>query len=147
MSKMSPRIMLALLVVVITVLISRPDFRGCSGAVFAQTSAASPSTQASPVTSPDRVPKVDHPHPGFLWVKGHPLLMPYSECGNLIERAIWGQQVTITDEPCKTKLAEALRINRTEPDVDAAPVLNGSRPEDLSPPGTQPPARRAEPTQ
>ena len=131
MSKVHLRIALALLAGLIFVPISPANFAGSHGVVLAQGSATSPSAQASPARPPGRAPKIDHPHAGFLWVKGHPLLMPYRECGDLIERAIWGQQVTIGDAPCKAKLEEALRIERTEPDVESAPpLLNCSRPED-----------------
>src|SRR5579864_1089376 len=121
---MSQGITLALLVGLFSVLISRADFRGSSGIVFAQPSAASPFPQASPVSRPAMAPHRYIPlGPGYLWVKGHPLIMPYRGCADLIERKIWGQQVTITDAPCKAKLEEALRINRTEPDVDAVPSI------------------------
>jgi hypothetical protein len=59
--------------------------------------------------------------------------MPYRGCADLIERALWGEQVTVTDAPCKSKLEEALRIDRTEPDVVTVPGINGSRPEDKVP--------------
>ena len=148
MSKISSRMPLALLVGAISVLISRSDFSGSGGVVSAQTSATSPTNQASPAGQPAMAPhRYVPPGPGYLWVKGHPLTMPYRRCADLIERRIWGQQATITDAACKAKLEEALRINRTEPDVDAVPAINGSRPEDLSPPGTQPFPQRSEPTQ
>ena len=150
MLRMNLRIAIALAVGLISAPISPIDFAGSSAVAFAQDSSATPAAQASQVTPPGMEPNIDHPHPGFLWVKGHPLLMPYPECSNLIQSAMRGQQVTINDEPCKAKLEEALRIERTEPDVESAPpLLNGSRPEDLSPP-PHPPADRApqaEPTE
>ena len=150
MLRMNLRITIALAVGLILAPISRINFAGSSAVAFAQDSAATPAAQASPVTPPGMAPKIDLPlGPSVLWVKGHPLDMPYPECGNLIERAIWGQQVTITDAPCKAKLEESLRIERTEPDIESAPPgINGSRPEDLSPPIPQnyyP--QRAEPTE
>ena len=118
--------------------ISLTHFAGSGTVAYAQDSAASPSAQASPVTPPGMAPNIDHPHPGFLWVKGHPLDMPYRECAELIQRTLWGQQVTVNDAPCKAKLEEALKIDRTEPDIEAEPAINASRPEDLSPPQTPP---------
>jgi hypothetical protein len=141
---MNLRIMVAILVGLFSAPVSRMDFAESSGVVLAQSSATSPSAQASPATPPGMVPLIEHSHAGFLWVKGHPLLMPYRGCADLIQRTMWGQQVSITDAPCKAKLEEALRIDRTEPDVESAPpLLNGSRPEDLSPPGTQPDSAKA----
>ena len=149
MSKMHLRITLALLVGLICMPMLRTDFAGSSGVVLAQDSATTPSAQSSPAIRPGREPNIDHPlGPSVLWVKGHPLDMPYRECGDLIERTMWGQQVTITDAPCKAMLAEALRIDRTEPDVEAIPAIDGSRPEDKLPPGIGPdPPTRDEPTQ
>src|SRR5260370_1317105 len=112
MSKISPRITHAILAVMISVLISRADFSGSSGVVFAENSAASPAPQASPVSPPAMAPHRYIPlGPGYLWVKGHPLLMPYPGCADQIERTMWGQHVNITDAPCKAKLEEALRID------------------------------------
>jgi hypothetical protein len=135
MPKVHLRIALALLVGLVFVPISPTNFVGGRGVVFAQDSATSPSAQASRVVPLGMVPNIDHPlGPIELWVKGHALEMPYPECANLIERTMWGQPVIIADTPCKAKLEEALRINRTEPDVPPGPaLLNGSRPEDLRP--------------
>ena len=110
------------------------DFRGTGAVMLAQDSAASPSAQASPAGPQHLAHGVLRPlGPGVLTVKGHPLLMPYPERATLIQRTMWGEQVTINDAPCKAKLEEALRIDRTEPDVEGVPALNGSRPEDLEP--------------
>ena len=135
MSMVHLRIALALLVDLVFVPISPTNFAGSRGVVLAQDSATSPSAQASRVVPPGMVPNVDHPlGPSYLWVKGHPLEMPYRKCGDLIERTMWGQNIVITDAPCRAKLEEALRINRTEPDIESGPpLLNGSRPEDLRP--------------
>jgi len=135
MSKVHLRIALALLVGLVFVPTSLTNFAGSRGVVLAQDSATSPSAQASRVVPPGMVPNIDHPlGPIELWVKGHALEMPYPECANLIERTMWGQNIVITDAPCRAKLEEALRINRTEPDIESGPpLLNGPRPEDLRP--------------
>jgi hypothetical protein len=136
------RIRVALLAGLIWAPLSLPDV-GATGAIaFAQDSAASPAAQAAPATPSGMAPVLNRPlGPGFLTVKGHPLLMPYPACATLIQRTMWGEQVTITDAPCKAKLQEAQRIDRTEPDSEGVPTLNGSRPEDQSPPHA--PAERA----
>jgi hypothetical protein len=135
MSKVHLRIALALLVGQVFVPTSPSNFAGSRGVVLTQDSATSPSAQASKVVPPGMVSNIDHPlGPIELWVKGHALEMPYPECANLIERTMWVQRVIIADARCKAKLQEALRIDRTEPDIPPGPpLLNGSRPEDLRP--------------
>jgi hypothetical protein len=136
------RIAIVLLAGFIWVPIALEDFRGTSAVAFAQDSAASPSVQASPEATQGPVHTFLHQQgPITLWVKGHRLQMPYPECANLITRTRLGEQVAITDAPCKSKLEEALQIDRTEPDIEGVPAINASRPEDQSPPPHAPAAR------